>query len=71
MSGPKQLQSKQHVRKRVTGFIMDSGTGAVKGERVSEGPENEKRGGSTNKATAGMRSLLGWFRSLDWSDNER
>jgi hypothetical protein len=58
VSGPEQLQSEQHVRKRVTGFIMDSGTGAVKGERVSERPDNEKRGGSINKATAGMRALL-------------
>jgi hypothetical protein len=60
MSDPDRLAGKaEHRPARVTGFIKDYSD------------EDEKWHGGVNKVTTGLKSLLGWFRSFDWSDNER
>ena len=38
---------------------------------LSREPKHKRHHGRVNKVTARFRSLLFWFRSFDWSDNER
>jgi hypothetical protein len=43
----------------------------LKGRSLSREPKHRGHQGRVNKVTARFRSLLSWFRSFDWSDNER
>jgi hypothetical protein len=43
----------------------------LEGRSLSREPKHKRHRGRVNKMNARFRSLLSWFRSFDWSDNER
>jgi hypothetical protein len=43
----------------------------LKGRSLSRVPKHRGHQRRVNKVTARFRSLLSWFRSFDWSDDER
>ena len=43
----------------------------LEGRSLSREPKHKRHHGRVNIVTARFRSLLFWFRSFDWSDNER
>ena len=43
----------------------------LKGRGWSREQKHKRHRGRANKLTSRFRSFLSWFRSFDWSDNER
>jgi hypothetical protein len=43
----------------------------LKGRSLSREPKHKRHQGRVNKVVAPFKSLVSWFRSFDWSDNER
>ena len=50
---------------------LKSDHGELKSRGLSREPKHKRHQGRVNKVTVRFRSLLSWFRSFDWSDNER